>query len=53
MSAPRIDCGISVVSDEDLRARDVERAALRAAAALVRRVRAIVANARRAIKNVV
>ena len=37
---PRIDCGISVISDEDLRARDIERATLRAMSRLVRRVRA-------------
>ena len=41
MSAPRIDCGISVISDADLRTRDLERAALRTLAAMVRRVRAM------------
>jgi hypothetical protein len=35
----RIDCGLSVISDEDLRARDIEHAGLHAAAGLVRRIR--------------
>ena len=37
----RIDCGVSAISDEDLWARDVERATLRALSALVRRLRSL------------
>jgi hypothetical protein len=37
----RIDCGIVAISDEDLRARDIKRAAVRLLVAIARRLQTL------------